>query len=86
MGSRDAEAMSSCRGDYDAGGMVWGSLIGKKLFGGSGLPSGPGLASGVSSRALGLLARSCPVGGRQVGGMWSKNRRRKDLASEVLGL
>jgi hypothetical protein len=32
------------RGDCDAGWTVWGSLIGKKLFGGSGLPTGPGPA------------------------------------------
>jgi hypothetical protein len=37
MGSRDAEAMSGRSEDDDAGGMVWGSMIGKKLFGGSGL-------------------------------------------------
>ena len=48
MGSRDAEAMPGRSGDYDAGGMVWGSMIGKKLFGGSGLPFGHG----------GMLARA----------------------------
>ena len=41
-------------GDYDAGGMVWGSMIGKKLFGGSGLP--PGRAS-LPAALLGLGAR-----------------------------
>jgi hypothetical protein len=45
-------------GDYDAGGMVWGSMIGKKLFGGSGLSSGPGLASGSTPRARGPPARA----------------------------
>jgi hypothetical protein len=33
-------------GDYDAGGMVWGSMIDKKLFGGSGLPTGPSFRAG----------------------------------------
>jgi hypothetical protein len=49
-------------GDYDAGGMVWGSMIGKKLFGGSGLPSGPGLASGCCSGSWARL--SALVSGR----------------------
>ena len=41
--------MSDRSEDDDAGGMVWGSMIGKKLFGGSRLPTGPGLASGCRS-------------------------------------
>lgn len=53
-------------GDYDAGGMVWGSMIGKKLFGEGGLPTWPGLALGSGARARGLAcARSRPgAGGR----------------------
>jgi len=46
--------------DYDAGGMEWRSMIGKKHFGGSMLPSGPGLAPGCRSGVLGrsgLLTR-----------------------------
>jgi hypothetical protein len=55
-------------GDNDAGGMVWGSMIGKKLFGKGGLPSMPGLAPGGAARARGLAcARSCPGAGGQAG-------------------
>lgn len=43
-------------GDYDAGRVVREAMIGKKLFGGSGLPTGPGLAPGAGGRS-GLLIR-----------------------------
>jgi hypothetical protein len=43
-------------GDYDAREMVRGSMIGKKLFGEIGLPTGPGLAPGAGGRS-GLLIR-----------------------------
>jgi len=34
-------------------------MIGKKLFGGGGLPSGPGLAAGGAARARGPPVRAC---------------------------
>jgi len=54
--------------------LEWAALSGRASHRGAARARGPD------------CARSCPVGGRQVGGMWSKNRRRKDLASEVPGL
>jgi len=68
MGSRDAEAMPGRSGDYDAREMVRGSMIGKKLFGGSGLPTGAGACSlrhcpgsGTRLRTL-VCGRRRPVG------------------------
>jgi hypothetical protein len=46
-------------GNNDTGGMVWGSMIGKKLFGSSGLPSGRA-SFRSAARARGSLARLRP--------------------------
>ena len=67
MGSRDAEAMPSRSGDYDAGGMVWGSMIGKKLLAGGGLPSGWASLLAVPLGLGGPHARSCAGGGGRSG-------------------
>jgi len=50
-------------GDNDAGGMVWGSMIGKKHFGGSGLAHRAGPRSGVTLGLGGPPAYSCEGGG-----------------------
>ncbi len=64
-------------GDYDAGGMVRGSTIGKKLFGGSGLPFGHG---GGRLRAL------VSGGGRPVGPEVRGRLDRFSSISDLIGL